>query len=487
MKRTFQNLLFALVAMTMPLVASAQTKVEINGIWYNLTAETSEAEVTESVDTKYTGSIAIPATVIYERVEYNVTSVKNNAFFRCSELTSITLPESVKSIGEYAFIHCSNLTSVNIPASVKSIEANTFAGCTSLTTITFPANSQLTIIGESAFESCTNLTTIALPASVTSIGNYTFASCNNLTFVIIPENSQLTSIGERAFGHCYILTAITIPEGVTSIGNESFVDCHGLTSITFPANSQLMSIGERAFQGCSSLIEITIPEGVTSIGDEAFFYCESLATIICKATTPPTIGTTFNSMHESIPVYVPEASVEAYKAAEGWSDFENIVPIETCATPTISYVGGKIVLTCETEDVEFITKVVNENDATYTKAEFDYIPKQTFTVYAVKEHCETSVPVSLTICWVPCEENHEGGTTDILTIPSHPVLIQCQGGVITLSGLAEDTEVAVLTTNGIDVATATATNGTATLTTNLTAGTIAIVKIGENSIRVMIK
>jgi hypothetical protein len=247
------------------------------------------------------------------------------------------------------------------------------------------------------------------------------------------------------------------------------------------------SIENYTFSYCSRLTEITIPEGVTSIGDEAFFYCESLATIICKATTPPTIGTTFNSMHESIPVYVPEASVEAYKAAEGWSDFENIVPIETCATPTISYVGGKIVLTCETEDVEFITKVVNENDATYTKAEFDYIPKQTFTVYAVKEHCETSVPVSLTICWVPCEENHEGGTTDILTIPSHPVLIQCQGGVITLSGLAEDTEVAVLTTNGIDVATATATNGTATLTTNLTAGTIAIVKIGENSIRVMIK
>ena len=81
----------------------------------------------------------------------------------------------------------------------------------------------------------------------------------------------------------------------------------------------------------------------------------------------------------------------------------------------------------------------------------------------------------------------KGGTTGILTIPAKPVLIQCQSGVITLSGLAEGTEVAVYTANGTELATTTATNGTATLTTNLTVGTIAIVKIGDYSIKVAIK
>jgi hypothetical protein len=99
---------------------------------------------------------------------------------------------------------------------------------------------------------------------------------------------------------------------------------------------------------------------------------------------------------------------------------------------------------------------------------------------------EDSDVAALTLCWIPCSENHEEGD-GILTIPSKPVLISARDGVLTLSGLAEGTEVAVVTTNGTAVATATATNGTATLATNLTAGTIAIVKIGEHSIKVVIK
>ena len=118
--------------------------------------------------------------------------------------------------------------------------------------------------------------------------------------------------------------------------------------------------------------------------------------------------------------------------------------------------------------------------------EFDYIPTQTITAYATKEHYENSYEVTLTICWLPCSEKHEEDN-GILTIPAKPVLIQCQGGVITLSGLDEGTEVAVVTTGGTAVATATATDGTATLTTDLTAGTIAIVKIGNYSIKVAIK
>ena len=222
--------LLILFAALLPLVASAQTKVEIDGIWYNLTAETSEAEVTKSSGTNYSGSITIPATVTYDGVAYSVTSIGYDAFAGCFNLTSITIPASVTSIGDFAFWNCSSLTSITIPEGVTSIGYNAFNGCSSLTSIT-------------------------LPASVTSIVGY-------------------------------------------------------------------------AFWGCRSLTSITLPEGVKSIGDYAFERC-SLTAITCHAVTPPTIDSnTFVGADKGIPVYVPAGSVEAYKAATGWSEFRNYVGIE---------------------------------------------------------------------------------------------------------------------------------------------------------------
>ena len=161
--------------------------------------------------------------------------------------------------------------------------------------------------------------------------------------------------------------------------------------------------------------------------------------------------------------------------------------LEKCATPTINYKDGKVVFACDTEGAIVKSNFIENIAGSYNDMEVAFIPTYTLTAYATKENYENSDVATLTLCWVPCEENHEGGTTDILTIPSHPVLISTQGGTITLSGLAEGTEVAVVTTGGTAVDTATATNGTATLTTGLEAGTIAIVKIGEHSIKVAIK
>ena len=157
-----------------------------------------------------------------------------------------------------------------------------------------------------------------------------------------------------------------------------------------------------------------------------------------------------------------------------------------CATPVIAYIDNKVSLTCSTKDVKFITEVTSSNKQKYQDEEFDYIPTHTFNVYATKEKYEDSDVATLTLCWIPCTEEHEENN-GILTIPAKPVLISTQGGNITVSGLAAGTEVAVVTTGGTTVATATATNGTATLATNLTAGTIAIVKIGDYSIKVAIK
>ena len=133
-----------------------------------------------------------------------ITVIGSDAFFRCYNLTSITIPDSVTAIGYSAFFRCYNLTSITIPDSV-------------------------TFIGEYAFEDCTSLTSITIPAGVTDIGQYAFAGCESLTSITIPQG--VTIIREGLFHRCTNLTSITIPDSVSIIYYYAFYDCYKLTSI----------------------------------------------------------------------------------------------------------------------------------------------------------------------------------------------------------------------------------------------------------------
>ncbi len=202
-----------------------------------------------------------------------IKNIRPFAFSSCSNLTNITIPNSVTSIGWFAFSGCKNLTSINIPISVTSIEFSTFANCSSLKSINIP--NSVTNIGKSAFYNCSSLTSVTIPSSVTRIEELTFSGCRNLTNVNIPNS--VTSIEFSAFENCSSLTSITIPSSVTSIKMSAFRDCSSLKSITIP--SSITSIGEWAFAGCSSLISVDIPNSVTRIEVGAFRGCSSLASI----------------------------------------------------------------------------------------------------------------------------------------------------------------------------------------------------------------
>ena len=208
-----------------------------------------------------------------------VTSIGTDAFFGCHILTSVTMPEGVTSIGDNAFYCCYALTSISIPESVTYIGENAFFNCRSLTNINIPQ--AITSISRAAFASCTSLTSITIPQGVTSIGSYAFAYCYSLTSINIP--SGVTSINDGTFEYCTGLTSIVIPEGVTNIGYAAFNGCTGISSISIP--SAVTSIDALAFYGCTGLSNIVIPQGVTSVGDWAFWGCTNLDSITFNSAT----------------------------------------------------------------------------------------------------------------------------------------------------------------------------------------------------------
>ena len=242
----------------------------------------------------------------------DVTAIGSRAFLDCTNLTSVTIPNSVKTIENVAFARCTKLTSVTIPNFVTSIEYSAFWGCTSLSSITIP--NSVTSIGNSIFKNCTNLTSVTIGDSVTSIGNSIFKNCTNLTSVTIADSvtaigdnafygctslssitipNSVTSIGDNAFYGCTSLSSITIPNSVTSIGNSIFKNCTNLTSVTIGDSVTSIEFYPSFYENCTNLTSVTIPNSVTSIGNRAFFGCSSLTS--ASVTIPSSVTSIGNS------------------------------------------------------------------------------------------------------------------------------------------------------------------------------------------------
>ena len=248
------------------ITASAETSD-----YYSYTVSNGEAIIT-ACDTSISGVVTIPSTL----GDCYVTGIDNEAFKDCTLLTSITIPDGVKSIGYWAFYNCTSLTAINVDTNNQaycSIDGALF-NKDKTEIICFPAGKSgeyeipagVMNIGDSAFEVCAFLTSITIPDSVTSIGGYAFYDCSALTSIALPDS--VMSMGDSAFYGCSSLEGITIPGSVKSIGDEIFSGCTSLTNITILDG--VKSIGDSAFYGCTSLTSITIPDSVTSIETDAF-------------------------------------------------------------------------------------------------------------------------------------------------------------------------------------------------------------------------
>ena len=274
------------LALLLSVTASAfAVEEEINGLWYELISKTKEATVIQyKNNVQYRGDIVIPKTVEYNGTSYSVTSIGGYAFYNCSGMTSVTIPNSVTSIGNDAFYNCSGLTSVTIGNSVTSIGYEAFRDCSGLTSIAIP--NSVTSIGSYAFYNCSGLTSVTIGNGVTSIGDYAFDFCRKLTSVHISDIAAWCNI---AFGnyssnparHIFIgdeeIKDLVIPNSVTSIGKYAFQYCIGLTSVTISNN--VTSIGQYAFEHCSGLTSVTIGNSLESIGEYAFGFCSGLTSV----------------------------------------------------------------------------------------------------------------------------------------------------------------------------------------------------------------
>ncbi|MDE7104719.1 MAG: leucine-rich repeat protein [Ruminococcus sp.] len=247
------------------------------------TTTTETTTTTRTTDNNTNTETAPPTTTTVTEVTYPTGNFENLTYINYGDYigikscdksaTTVVIPDEieglpVKKIELGAFWDCSALTSITIPDSVETIEGGAFSQCSALTSIVIPDSVKIFKYG-ALFKGCSSLTSVTLPEGITGIYGGTFEDCSSLTSITIPDS--VTIIDDDAFSGCSALTSITIPENVTSIGDDAFFKCSGLKEITIPES--VNSIGEWAFYLCSDLESITILNPDCEIYDNETTIC----------------------------------------------------------------------------------------------------------------------------------------------------------------------------------------------------------------------
>lgn len=260
----------------------------VDGIYYKITNSTpKEVSVTlkyysaggryesATIISDYQGDVIIPSSVVYNSTTYSVTGIDNYAFDD-SDVTSVSIPNTVKSIGNSAFAYCALLKDIQIPSSVTSFGSSVFTGSGLVNPVTcgntllycppsyegeYHIPMEITVLSGSVFSGCSKITKVIIPHGVTTIASSTFSGCSALESVSIP--STLEYVGSSAFSRCSSLKECVLPPSVRGIDKYAFAYCNSLESFVIPA-AMSGSVQDDTFDGCTSLKEITFPKNVTN-------------------------------------------------------------------------------------------------------------------------------------------------------------------------------------------------------------------------------
>lgn len=502
-----------------------------------------EVNVSEGL---YSGAIEIPETITYNGVVYNVTSIGKCAFSLCRNLTSAKLPKSIRKIDDSAFNQASKLSSISIPDGVETIGMTAFQ-FTGLKSIIIPnsvvsigymafvnceelesliLSNSLKTLDVAAFMNCSKLESISFPESLTNTGKSAFWGCTNLKNVVL--SSSIKTISETSFKNCTSLSSIIIPNTVSTIGVEAFVGCTSLKDITIGWGVE--SISKSAFSGCKNLNDVyCYTNGVPSTSGNAFddsFIDYSTLHVRESAISQFKDSNPWSDFKEIVKLDIPKHSLkyivdgELYKSYEleegalispepapakegfsfsGWDYvpqrmlYDDITingsfsQVNKCAAPNISYNNGTLSITCDTEDVEFVTEIKDDDIKQYNSSKITLTATYNINVYAKKPGFENSDVVKATLCWVEAEPKTEGISNGVANIRAQAVLIHNNGGMITVNGIEDGTRVSAYSLNGIQEASTISTNGTAVLNTSAKSGSTIVVRFGERAVKVILQ
>ena len=336
--------LFTVFLMMVASVLCTEAQTLINGIYYTLDSNTATATVT-SGSTLYSGDVNIPSYVTYGGKTYTVTTIGSRAFNKCNTLSSVSIPSTVSKIAPEAFYYgCNSLSKftvdgqnswyIDVDGVIYSKDKKQLVRCPNARDGIFTIPDYVEAISTSAFQYC-KISEVKIPNSVKKINNNAFFNCNGLTSIYIPASVQ--ELAGDALSACYSLETITVDQDNQYYVSEDNVlfDKNKTILYLYPINkggeytipNTVTELGV-AFDSNKYTTSITIPKSVVKMTYYSFGSCSGLKTLICLADVPPTINKyTFYNTDKSITIYVPAASIEAYKSADYWSEFTNFQAI----------------------------------------------------------------------------------------------------------------------------------------------------------------